>query len=157
MGGANGVRVWETAGWRQVWDDMDYGGAVYGLAFAADGRLASTSYDGHVRLYGGDGQLVARARAPGGERPYGLAFDPDGARLAVGYTDSLAVNVLDAARLTPLYSADTAGLSGGNLGSVAWFGGAGAGLRLAAGGMHQAGSERPLFTWDAAGRGARRP
>lgn len=157
LGGANGIRVWETADCRQVWEDMDYGDGVYSLAFAADGRLASTSRDGHVRLHGADGQLIKKARAPGGEWPYGLAFDPEGTRLAVGYQDSLAVDVLDAASLERLYTADTTGLSGGNLSSVAWLGGAGPGLRLAAGG--RAGGERRqrLFTWDAAGRGARRP
>jgi len=156
LGGANGIRLWETAGWQPVGEDTDYGGQVYGLAFAADGRLASTSYDGQVRLYGGDGQLLAKARALGGERPYGIAFSPDGARLAVGYADSLAVDVLDAASLERLYAADTAGLSGGLM-SVAWLGEAGAGLRRAAGGRGGAAGECPLFTWDEAGRGARRP
>ncbi len=157
LGGKNGIRVWETAGWRQVWQDKDYDGQVYGRAFAADGRLASTCNDGHVRLHGPDGQLIAKARAPGGERPSGIAVCPQGARLAVGYKDSLSVDVLDAASLTRLYSADTNGLSGGNLGSVAWLGGAGTGLRLAAGGRSGGGRSERLFTWDDAGRGARRP
>ncbi|MEO1786633.1 MAG: TIR domain-containing protein, partial [Pseudomonadota bacterium] len=157
LGGANGIRLWEMAGWQPIGEDTDYGGDVYGLAFAADGRLASTSYDGHVRLYGPDGEMLAKARAPGGARPYGIAFDPGGARLAVGYGDSLLVDVLDAASLQPLYSADTAGLSGGNFFSVAWLGGAGAGLRLAAGGRSGGHRSERLFTWDEAGRGARQP
>ena len=43
LGGSNGVRVWETSGWRQVLEDRDYGGDVYGLAFSRDARLATTS------------------------------------------------------------------------------------------------------------------
>ena len=76
---ANGVRVWETNIWRQVTEDRDYADYVMGLAFAADGRLAATSYDGHVRLYGTDGRLAKRAKAPGGAQPFGIAFSPDGA------------------------------------------------------------------------------
>ncbi|MEO0548647.1 MAG: TIR domain-containing protein, partial [Pseudomonadota bacterium] len=155
LGGMNGIRIWEAAGWRQVAEDTTYGGEVYGLAFAADGRLASTSWDGHVRLYGADGKIIQKARAPGGDQPFGIAFCPEGTRLAVGYDDSLAVDVLDAASLNHLYPADTSGLSGGDLSKIAWLGGADAGLRLAAGGRHQTSGEYPVFIWDEAGRGAR--
>ncbi|MEO0550237.1 MAG: TIR domain-containing protein, partial [Pseudomonadota bacterium] len=153
--GQNGIRIWETANWQPIWQDKDYGGSVYGLAFAPDGRLATACEDGHVRLYCGDGQLLAKALSPGGGDPHSIAFSPDGTRLAVGYYDSLAVDVLDAASLQRLYPADTSGLSGGDLSKVAWLSGAGAGLRLAAGGRGGGRSER-LFTWDEAGRGARR-
>ncbi|MGH6814709.1 MAG: WD40 repeat domain-containing protein, partial [Hyphomicrobiaceae bacterium] len=53
LGGGQGVRVWETAGWRLVGEDKDYGGAAsFGAAFAAAERLFTVAIDGHLRRYG---------------------------------------------------------------------------------------------------------
>ena len=41
-------------GWAEVARDEDYGDQSDGVVFAPDGRLATTSYDGRVRLYAGD-------------------------------------------------------------------------------------------------------
>lgn len=129
--GSNGVRVWDVAralvgDARTVYEDREFGGSVYGLAFGpegtpAAGRLTVTSYDGHVRLYSPDGQRLAKAKVPGGERPYGTAFSPDVRLLAVGYSDALRVDLLDAGTLRAVGTADVAGLSGGSLDSVAFL------------------------------------
>lgn len=165
LGGANGLRVWDvsalspSAGKREpIFEDRDYGDSVYGLAFAADGRLAATSWDGQVRLYGGAGAGFvrrAKAKAPGGAQPFGIAFAPDGARLAIGYDDALRVDLLDAATLAPLSQADVSGLSGGNFCGVAFLpGAAGAAPLLVAGGTHGR-IERPIYAWTEAGAGPR--
>ena len=158
LGGANGLRVWqvpaepnEPGPWPLAFEDRDIGGAVYGLAFAAGGRLAATSYDGHVRLYAPDGTRLAKASATGGTRPYGVAFSPDGTRLAVGYPDTTAVDVLDGATLAPRFAAETAGVSSGSLVSVAW---ADAGTRLVAGGQ-SGGRGWYMASWPDGGRSAR--
>jgi WD40 repeat protein len=149
----NGTRIWETKTWRQVTEDRDYGGDVYGLSFAPDGCLAATSLDGHIRLYGADGRLAKKAKAPGGSWPYGIAFSPDGARLAVGYQDTTRVDVLSGQTLAHLLSADTSGVDNGNLGRVAWLA---AGARLAAAGFHSdASGVRPIFAWSDGGKGKR--
>ena len=167
LGNNNGVRVWDTAraldgDAQPAFEDREFGYDVYGLAFGpagtpASGRLAATSYDGHVRLYSPDDQRLAKAKAPGGEQPFGIAFSPDGRVLAVGYRDVLRVDLLDAVTLRTLCSADVAGLSGGDLFSVAFLNPAspGAAPRLAAGGRHQNGGQCPIFVWADAGRGTR--
>ena len=80
--------------------------------------------DGKIRLYTGALRGPIRpARvvwAPGGERPYGIGFSPDGTRLAVGYDDTTRVDLLDARTLAPLQRPGLDGIDDGNLGSVAW-------------------------------------
>lgn len=163
--GDHGLRVWDTTRALDqapplVFEDRDFGGDVYGLAFGpagtpAAGRLAATSYDGHVRLYAAEGKLLVKAKAPSGERPYGIGFSPDGRLLAVGYDDALRVDLLDAATLRSLSSVDVTGLTGGTLSSVAFLNPAspGAAPCLAAGGMRT--NEGRLFVWADAGRGSR--
>ena len=122
LGGRNGLRVFDRdQDWAEAVRDEAYGGQSYGAAFAPDGRLATTSWDGLIRLYGRDFALPPLAqRAPGGDRPFGVAFSRDGARLAVGYDDSTRVDVLDGHSLAPLHAAATEGIDNGDLGNVAW-------------------------------------
>ena len=52
FGDCGGLRIFDRdEQWAEVFGDTDYGGSIYGVAFAADGRLATTSYDGMIRLY----------------------------------------------------------------------------------------------------------
>ena len=93
----------------------------YGATFAADGRLATASYDGKVRLYDRDFKLLVPARkATGGNQPSRIAFSPDGSVLAVGYADSATVDLFDGHSLAPLPGPNVDGLRNGNLGIVTW-------------------------------------
>jgi WD40 repeat protein len=52
LGGGNGLRVFDRdKDWREAFRDDQYGDQSYGAAFARDGKLATTSYDGLIRLY----------------------------------------------------------------------------------------------------------
>ena len=110
VGGKNGIRVYETNGWSLVGQDRDYQGDSYGVAFDRSNRLAATCYDGYVRLYDASFRQVAKVKAPGGKWPYGVAFSPDGSKVAVGYDDSTRVDVFSGQDLRHLYSPDTSRL-----------------------------------------------
>ena len=94
--------------------DADDGNHGYGAAFAADGRLATTSYDGRLRLYDRDGRLL-RDVETGVAYPFGVAFSPDGASLAVGVCDAPAVLLYDAGTLAARPAPDLARVDKGNL------------------------------------------
>jgi WD40 repeat protein len=87
--GTNGLRVYDRdRQWSEVFRDTNYGDRIWGVTFSADGRLATTSYDGKVRLYDRDFRLVVPPeKVTGGRGPFKIAFSPDGALLAVGYND----------------------------------------------------------------------
>src|SRR5215469_14381991 len=78
LAGANGIRVFDTRNWHEVFADSSYTGPVYGLSFDAAGHLAAAAFDGGVRLYGADLRPIAHVNTPGGGHPYSVAFSPDG-------------------------------------------------------------------------------
>lgn len=153
-----GVYIYaKEIGWREVARDKDYDGQTWGTDFAPDGRLATASLDGKVRLYAremtGSVRPIAAVDAPGGEEPFRVAFSsPDGARLAVGYHDTPKVDVLDGRTLATLPAPDTSGIDGLNMSGVAW---SRDGATLMASGRSH-GSNGSLFAWSEAGAGSRR-
>jgi WD40 repeat protein len=154
LAGANGLRVYDRdADWREVARDEPYGDRSYGASFAADGRLATTSYDGTLRLYDPAFRRIATAKTTDGTRPSGLAFTPTGDRLAVGYNDTTAVSLVDGQALTPIPGPDTRGLDTGSLSKVAW---SADGATLYAGGRYGRADTRRVVAWTEAGVGPRR-
>jgi len=152
--GRNGLRVYDRdRQWTETFRDTAYGDNLYGVTFAADGRLATASYDGKVRLYDRDFKLiVTTAKATGGAKPYRIAFSPDGTMSAVGYEDAATVDLFDGHSLTPLPGPNVDGLRTGVLSSVTW---SKDGKTLYAGGRDVGGGQR-LLAWANAGRGERR-
>jgi WD40 repeat protein len=152
--GANGIRVYSTANLQEVFRDSDYGSDSYGLDFANDGRLVSSSYDGFIRLYDARFKLPPKkAPAPGGKEPFAVRFSPDGKKIAVGFNDSSKVAVLSGDDLSFSYAPDTQGIDNGNLGKVAW---SQDGNSLYAGGLYDDGTGlSPVISWSQAGRGQR--
>ena len=49
-----------------------------GPAFSPDGRLATSSWDGYLRLYSRDFRLLAKKQDQGGSRPFQVSFSPAG-------------------------------------------------------------------------------
>ncbi len=121
--GEEGVRVWRLTDLALVGQDKDYAGESYGAAFDNKGHLATACYDGTIRLYkvaAGGISLIAKTKTEGGARPFSLAFSPDNTQLAVGFTDTAAVTVLDAETLSLLGAPNLTGVDNGNLASVAF-------------------------------------
>jgi hypothetical protein len=139
-----GLRVYDRdRQWTEAFRDTDYSNIIYGVTFAADDRLATTSEDGKIRLYDANFKLVVPPmQATGGKQPIKKAFSPDGTTLAVGYEDVPA----------PLPRPNVDGLNSGYLGQVAF---SRDGKTLYAGGIFGNDPAR-LLAWANAGRGGRR-
>jgi WD40 repeat protein len=152
LGGTHGMRVYRSRDGAEVARDTEYGDDGYGADFGTSGQLVTTSRDGFVRLYDRDFRLRVKRQAPGGQRPYAVAFSPDGSRVAVGFHDSPHVDVLSGQDLTPLYAPDTTGVDNRNLSEVAW---SADGQWLYAAGTYQVrGSPTRLIRrWAAGGQG----
>lgn len=160
LGVNSGIRLFRTTDLAETGKDANYGSDSYGHSFypsANSGlRLATTSWDGNLRLYdvatNGSLTLRAKVKAPGGSRPFGIAASQTG-RIAVGYDDSTKVYVFSGDDLASLYSADTSGINNGTLCNVAW---SLDGSTLYAGGIYKKGEEMLVLSWAEGGRGRRR-
>jgi WD40 repeat protein len=115
-GDSGGLRVFDRdKNWSEAFRDSAYGDQSYGVGFADDGRLATSSFDGKVRLYDPSFKLAATQEALSGRHPTRLAFRSDGKVLAVGYDDKSSVDLLDGQSLARLPGPNVEGLSSGSL------------------------------------------
>jgi WD40 repeat protein len=153
--GRNGLRIYETAGYTQIFTDSDYGDRSEGADFDQAGRLVTSCWDGFLRLYepiAGDRalRLVAKRRVEGGERPASVNFSPDGSQVAVGFEDSTKVAVVSGRDLSPIFLPNTDTAYTQNFHSVAW---SMDGRMLFAGGMPHTGGPNWIRYWTDGGRG----
>jgi len=145
LGGKAGIRVWRSGKWGEAATDAEYGDTVYGLVFAQDGRLATVSDDGNVRLYDPDLHLLVKRKTEGGKEPFSLAFSPDGSNLAIGFADTAKVELRAASDLSLRGFTDDTDADR-DLHSVAWSPD-GRGL-MASGRYSNANNESYLRVWN---------
>ena len=166
--GKGGIRLYRLPDYAFIAEDSDYGDLCrWAVSDPTGSRLATGCYDGFIRLYDLSGLTTSNApsprsilpaskiRPPGGERPWGIAFSPDGARLAVGQHFSPKVDVFEVKgdALKHAYSPDTTGVRGTNvtdLRSVAW---SSDGRSLYAGGYYVVKGVYQIRRWADGGRG----
>jgi WD40 repeat protein len=164
LGGRNGLRVFDRdRDWSEAFRDDQYGGSSHSAAFARDGRLATTSNDGFVRLYrydpNGDSPNFYRVGEPvlppSRYRPEGIAFSPGGERLALGYWGPV-VDILDGTTLERVggHSPANAKASFFGFARVAWS--RDGGTVFAGGAVTDAQNRWLLFAWDRGGLGDER-
>ena len=114
----NGIRVYRKEDYSFLKEDKDYEDRVNMIDFFSDGRLVTVSRDGYIRLYDRNFNLIKKKGAPGGKKPFGISFSPDGSKIAVGYVDTPNVDILSTEDLDKLYSAETGDLSKCSLSEV---------------------------------------
>jgi len=151
-----GIQVWETKNWKQIFSDTQYGDTSQSCQFDYLNHLLTTSGDGYIRLYSPNSmtnfKLVKQVQAPGGKQPFHAVFSPNRDKIAVGFDDSTQVNVLDGQTLDLLYTPDTSDVDNGNFISVAWYQD---GEQLCAGGGYLNGKGNQLIRcWLEAGQGS---
>jgi WD40 repeat protein len=116
LGGDGGLRVIDLDSGKATDLSAGYTKDTYGLTFASDGSIYTSSHDGFIRYYDARLQLKLNVKARG-PRPFSLALSPNGQRLAVGYSYEARVDIYTAGTLDPLSRLDA---SGGRLALVAW-------------------------------------
>lgn len=119
-GRQRGVRIWRTKDWARFRDLEEPKRDVYGLSFADDGRLAVSSYDNQIYLYGRDFTLLNSVTFGNGRRPFQVAFQPAGGLLAIGSENSLRVEIRRSSDLTLVGLGNVLDLSGRELSRVGW-------------------------------------
>jgi WD40 repeat protein len=159
--GSGGLRVFDpNKNWSEAFRDDQYGGDSYGAAFARDGRLATSSFDGSIRSYQYDPNsdrpnfrpVRDPFKAPSGKLPHGVAYSPDGKLLAAGYLDVAAVDVLDGTTLERVGGHKPADVKAWPAGAVRVAWSRDGQMLFAAGGVHDA-HRYLLFAWDRGGLG----
>ncbi|MEX0856832.1 MAG: caspase family protein [Balneolaceae bacterium] len=106
LAGSDGVHVFNMNNYRLEKSLLEHGDSVYNIEFDRSNRLATVSYDGHVRLFDSTLNLSQAKLTQVGELPYSLSFSPDGSKLAIGYNQSPVIEVLDGESLSSLYQPD---------------------------------------------------
>jgi WD40 repeat protein len=127
-----GLFIYSVETGRLLAVDRNYKQDSYSVDFAKDDRLITTSTDGFLRLYKFDPNredgkrltLINQLTAPGGKSPTSARFSPDGSRIAVGFADTTAVNILKSLDLSFDFAPDTSSvisyMAGSDLSEVAW-------------------------------------
>lgn len=67
---ARGIRIYKTSDLSLVVEDKNYGNYSLDASFSPDSRLVTSSFDGYLRLYSRDFQLLAKKKAPGADNLY---------------------------------------------------------------------------------------
>jgi WD40 repeat protein len=147
-----GLRIVRTVDGLELARDVAYGAPCTRSDFEAEGRLATASDDGQIRIYDPEGKLMIKVAAPGSNKRLGsVRFSPDGSRLAVGYSNEVRVGLYSAPDLTAQPQPNCTGLAkGSGCRLVGW---SADGRTLFAGGTLSGKGKLLVRGWSDGGRG----
>ena len=152
-----GIHIYRTNDYLLVGSDSDYGERCTAAVFDRQGRLATASEDGYVRLYGigfrGSLNLVTKQKLGGNGYPADVDFDPTGSKIAVAFSDTTRVEVISGHDLSHLFDPDVSGETQGAVRRVAW---SADGHTLYGAGYHRVTGGFAIRAWSDAGRGTYR-
>jgi WD40 repeat protein len=118
------LQLYEADTLQLVAEDKDAASRIEFLDFdSSGGRIVTASFDGFVRVYEiKENKLILAKKQTikGGKVPITARFSPDGARIAVGFFDTLQLKVVSSSDLNVLYEPDISKTSSRELGLVAW-------------------------------------
>ncbi len=146
------VVLFDTETWSVVARDDEQQDDMPSVDMDKNGRVVAASLGGTVSLYETGLRNKRTIAAPGGKEPAIVRFSPDGATIAVGYSDSPRVDLLAADDLHLVASADTRGIDKGFI-ALAW---SKSGNYLYGAGYYERGGRNPIRRWEGGGRGAAR-
>jgi len=112
--GDSGLRVFDRdKDWSEAFRDDQYGGDSFGAAFSRDGRLATTSYDGLIRLYTADPNMYVPTEGEFGGLGIRVTQEDDLIKVVYPIEDSPAARagVLSGDVITAIDEAPTQGLT----------------------------------------------
>ena len=84
-----GLRVFDLKSLNIALQDTDFPGKITALDFDPSGRLAVAADDNKIELYDSALHRLPPMMMHAGARAYGIAFSPDGSRLAAGDRESV--------------------------------------------------------------------
>jgi WD40 repeat protein len=119
--GEHALRAFDADG--VLLHEQPFAAPSYGLAVAADGTVAASSFDGQVVVVRAGERRVTAAHSfrTRTAEPVGLAFSPDGSRLVVGFrTAEQAPEVYEAATGRYLFKLAQPPVQAGSHRTVAW-------------------------------------
>jgi WD40 repeat protein len=117
--GGYGIRIWDSQTGKPVAQDTDYEERSNWLDFNESGNLATVSHDGFIRLYDNQFSLIKKANFNPKGKPNSIAFSANGQRLAIGYSNSLQVDIVDI-NLNKITTLMIENLTGTNAAIIAW-------------------------------------
>ena len=143
-----GLRVLDIRTGKVVQHLTDCAGYYIAADVDSAGRLITACSDGMLHLY--DARLTALAQGAAHADVASLRFSPDGQRVAVGYKDQLLLEVRSGQNLTVLSQPSVAGISDGDLRTVAW---SASGETLFASGLWRRNGQYAIRRWGGRGTG----
>lgn len=93
---------------------------ITAMSFNNRENLVVAADDGSIRLYNDNLKPAKTIKGKNGGKPSCLRFSPDASKLAVGYSDTAAIDIYAASDLTYLYSPDTTSIDKAFSSALVW-------------------------------------